>query len=215
MCGKLSNYIYVLLRVCLLTLLGATALVSPSFCQQRVETTAETNSQIAQLAKQSPPIISEYKLGSGDLVNVDVFDVPQLSRDVRVSDTGFISLPLLPERIVAKGLSTMQLQEKIAELLKASGLVTYPEVTVTLKEQRSQPITIIGSVKTPQVIQSLRPMSVLEVLSDVRRNLRRSGQRIAGHSKGARRHFRENRFGRAGPTGRSANHHCRSVGFIE
>jgi polysaccharide export outer membrane protein len=59
----------------------------------------------------------------------------------------------------------MQLQEKIAELLKASGLVTYPEVTVSLKEQRSQPITIIGSVKTPQVIQSLRPMSVLEVLS--------------------------------------------------
>lgn len=165
MCGKLSNYIYVLLRVCLLTLLGTTSLVLPSYCQQRVETTAETNSKLAQLAKQSPPITSEYKLGSGDLVNVDVFDVPQLSRDVRVSDTGFISLPLLPERIVAKGLSTMQLQEKIAELLKASGLVTYPEVTVTLKEQRSQPITVIGSVKTPQVIQSLRPMSVLEVLS--------------------------------------------------
>src|SRR5579863_5911536 len=165
MCGKRSNYIYALLRVCLLTFLGATVLVSTSFCQQRVETTAETNSKIAQLAKQSPPIMSEYKLGSGDLVNVDVFDVPQLSRDVRISDTGYISLPLLPERIVAKGLSTIQLQEKIAELLKASGLVTYPEVTVSLKEQRSQPITVIGSVKTPQVIQSLRPMSVLEVLS--------------------------------------------------
>ena len=154
-----------MLRVCLLTSLGATVLVSTSFCQQRVETTAETNSKISQLAKQSLPIMSEYKLGSGDLVNVDVFDVPQLSRDVRVSDSGYISLPLLPERIVAKGLSTIQLQEKIAELLKASGLVTYPEVTVSLKEQRSQPITVIGSVKTPQVIQSLRPMSVSEVLS--------------------------------------------------
>lgn len=166
MCGKRPEYIYASLRVCLFTSIGATLLVSTSFCQQRVETTAETNSKIAQLAKQSsPPIMSEYKLGSGDLVNVDVFDVPQLSRDVRVSDSGYISLPLLPERIVAKGLSTIQLQEKIAELLKASGLVTYPEVTVSLKEQRSQPITVIGSVKTPQVIQSLRKMSVLEVLS--------------------------------------------------
>lgn len=166
MVGKRSEYLYVLLRVCLPTLLSALILASPSFSQQRVETTQETNARIAQLAKQaSPPIMSEYKLGTGDLVNVDVFDVPQLSRDVRISDTGYISLPLLPERIVAKGLSTIQLQEKIAELLKASGLVTNPEVTVSLREQRSQPITVIGSIKTPQVIQSLRPMSVLEVLS--------------------------------------------------
>jgi polysaccharide export outer membrane protein len=166
MCGKRLQFFYALLRVCLLTLFGATVLVSTSFSQQRVETAAETNNRIAQLAKQTPPIVSEYKLGSGDLINVDVFDVPQLSRDVRVSETGYISLPLLPDRIVAKGLSPMQLQEKIAELLKASGLVTSPEVTVSLKEQRSQPITVIGSVKAPQVIQSLRPMSVLEVLSD-------------------------------------------------
>jgi polysaccharide biosynthesis/export protein len=165
MCGNRSEGRHGLLRVCLLVIFGATLFVSPSFSQQRVETTAETNSRIAQLAKQSPPITSEYKLGSGDLVNVDVFDVPQLSRDVRVSESGYISLPLLPERIVAKGLSTIQLQEKIAELLKASGLVTSPDVTVSLKEQRSQPITIIGSVKTPQVIQSLHPMSVLEILS--------------------------------------------------
>jgi polysaccharide biosynthesis/export protein len=166
MFGKRPDYLYVLLRVCLLTFFGAIILVSPSFSQQRVETTAETNNRIAQLAKQaSPPLMSEYKLGNGDLVNVDVFDVPQLSRDVRIDDSGHISLPLLPERIVARGLSTVQLQEKIAELLKASGLVTSPEVTVSLREQRSQPITIIGSIKTPQVIQSLRPMSVLEVLS--------------------------------------------------
>ena len=165
MCGKRPGYLYVLLRVCLLTFFGAIILVSPSFSQQRVETAAETNSRIAALAKQSPPLMSEYKLGNGDLVNVDVFDVPQLTRDVRIDDSGRISLPLLPERIVAKGLSAVQLQEKIAELLKASGLVTNPEVTVSLKEQRSQPITVIGSVKTPQVIQSMRPMSVLEILS--------------------------------------------------
>lgn len=165
MCGKRSKYSHAAVRVCLFAFLGAVVLVSPSFSQQRVETAAETNARIAQLAKQVQPISSEYKLGGGDLINIDVFDVPQLSRDVRVSESGYISLPLLPERVVAKGLSAMQLQDKIAELLKASGLVTYPEVTVTLKEQHSQPITVIGSVRSPQVIQSLRPMSVLEILS--------------------------------------------------
>jgi polysaccharide export outer membrane protein len=165
MYGKRSKRSYVTARVCLLSFIGAIVIAPPSFSQQRVETAAETNARIAQLAKQSQIVPSEYKLGSGDLINVDVFDVPQLTRDVRVSESGYISLPLLPERVVAKGLSAMQLQEKIAELLKASGLVTYPEVTVTLKEQHSQPITVIGSVRQPQVIQSLRPMSVLEILS--------------------------------------------------
>jgi polysaccharide export outer membrane protein len=165
MLGKRFGLFSVLVRVCLLAILSFTLLSFPSFSQQRVETTAETNSKILSLSKQMESSKGEYKLGSGDLVNVDVFDVPQLTRDVRISESGYISLPLLPVRILAKGLTVPQLQEKIGELLQANGLVTNPEVTVNLKEQRSQPITVIGAVKLPQVIQSLRPMSLLEVLS--------------------------------------------------
>ena len=165
MLGKRSGLFNPLVRVCFFSLFLVTFIVVPSFSQKRVETTAETNSKIQALSKQVEPIYSEYKLGNGDLINVEVFDVPQLTRDVRISENGFISLPLLPVRIQAKGLSVIQLQEKIAELLRANGLVTNPEVTVNLREQRSQPITIIGSVKAPQVIQSVRPMSILEVLS--------------------------------------------------
>jgi polysaccharide export outer membrane protein len=165
MLGERFGIYNALIPVCLFSFLGFTFLAAPSFSQKRVETTAETNSKILALSKQVEPIYSEYKLGSGDLVNIEVFDVPQLTRDVRVMESGYISMPLLPVRILAKGLSVIQLQEKIGELLQANGLVTNPEVTVSLKEQRSQPITVIGSVRTPQVIQSLRPMSVLEVLS--------------------------------------------------
>ena len=165
MLGKRLGFYSAWIRVCLFSFFGFTLLAAPSFSQKRVETTAETNARILALSKQVEPIYSEYKLGPGDLVNIEVFDVPQLTRDVRVTDSGYISLPLLPVRILAKGLSVIQLQEKIGELLQANGLVTNPEVTVNLKEQRSQPITVIGSVKSPQVIQALRPMSVLEVLS--------------------------------------------------
>jgi polysaccharide export outer membrane protein len=165
MLGKRTDIFFSLVRVCLIAVLGASYFITTSFAQQRVETTAETNSRIASLAKLSEPVSGEYKLGSGDLIGIEVFDVPQLSREVRISESGLISLPLLQERVLAKGLTTIQLQEKLEELLKASGLVTYPEVTVSLKEQRSQPITVIGSIKMPQVIQSVRPMSVLEVLS--------------------------------------------------
>ena len=108
---------------------------------------------------------TEYVVGSGDLLGVEVFDVPELSRDVRVSETGYISLPLMPAKIRAQGLTPFQLQDKLAELLQTNGLVSTPQVSVTIKEQHSQPITIIGQVKNPMVIQALRQTTLLEALS--------------------------------------------------
>jgi polysaccharide export outer membrane protein len=165
MCVNRGGVFNVLIRAFLPVFLSGLAAATPSFCQQHLETTEETNTRILERAKDTNAASGEYRLGSGDLVNVDVFDVPQLTRDVRVSEAGYISLPLLPVRVLAKGLTGMQLEEKISELLQANGLVSHPNVTVTLKEQHSQPITVIGAVKSPQVVQTIRPMSLLEVLS--------------------------------------------------
>jgi polysaccharide export outer membrane protein len=126
---------------------------------------AETNERIAQLAQASDVKQGEYLIGSGDLLGVEVFDVPELSRDVRVNETGYISLPLMPSKVRAAGLTPYQLQDKLAELLQTNGLVSTPEVTVTIKEQHSQPITVIGSVKSPMVIQPLRKTTLLQALS--------------------------------------------------
>ncbi len=152
-------------RVCLVAGLVVLTGVAPSLAQQRLQTADETNSRLRDLARMNENSGGDYKIGTGDLITVDVFDVPQISREVRVSETGYIALPLLPVRVLARGLTTVQLEEKLAELLQVNGLVTHPEVTVTVKEQRSLPITVIGSVKMPQVIQTSRPMSLVEVLS--------------------------------------------------
>jgi polysaccharide export outer membrane protein len=124
-----------------------------------------TNDRIAQLVEASEVKQGEYTIGAGDLLGVEVFDVPELSRDVRVSETGYITLPLLPTRIRAQGLTPLQLQDKLAELLQTNGLVSTPQVSITIKEQHSQPITVIGEVKNPQVIQAIRRMTLLEALS--------------------------------------------------
>jgi polysaccharide export outer membrane protein len=57
-------------------------------------------------------------------------------------------------------------EEKITELLQANGLVSRPQVTVFVKEQRSQPITVIGAVRRPLVFQAVRQTTLLEVLSE-------------------------------------------------
>ncbi len=126
---------------------------------------AETNDRIAQLALASDVRQGEYLIGSGDLLGIEVFDVPELSREVRVNETGYISLPLMPSKVRAAGLTPYQLQDKLAELLQTNGLVSTPEVTVSLKEQHSQPITVIGAVKNASVIQAARKTTLLQALS--------------------------------------------------
>ena len=104
---------------------------------------SETNDRIAQLALASDVKQGDYVIGSGDLLGIEVFDVPELSRDVRVNETGYISLPLMPSKVRAGGLTPFQLQDKLAELLQTNGLVSTPQVTVSMKEQHSEPITVI------------------------------------------------------------------------
>jgi len=61
--------------------------------QSAIETPQQTNDQIQHLAAvvQARPVSTP--IGSGDLVHIDVFDVPELSRDVRVSDSGTSAFP--------------------------------------------------------------------------------------------------------------------------
>jgi len=131
----------------------------------KLATTVDANERIAQLALATSVKQGDYVIGSGDLLGVEVFDVPELSRDVRVNETGFISLPLIPVKVHVTGLTTFQLQDKLAELLQSNGLVSAPQVSVNLKEQHSQPITVIGAVKSPMVIQAVRQTTLLQVLS--------------------------------------------------
>jgi len=136
--------------------------ISPS---SKLGAKADVNDRIAQLALANSAKPGDYVIGSGDLLDIEVFDVPELTREVRVNETGFISLPLIPVKVSVNGLTTFQLQDKLAELLQTNGLVSTPQVTVSVKEQRSQPITVIGAVKGATVIQAVRQMTLLQVLT--------------------------------------------------
>jgi protein involved in polysaccharide export with SLBB domain len=131
------------------------------------ETPQQVNDRIRTLTMGSKSSIPhDYVIGSGDLLDVSVFDVPELSKEVRVSQTGTINIPLIPVRLRVAGLSETQAEEKIAELLEANGLVSHPEVGVAVKEHRSQPITVVGAVTHPMVYQADRDVTLLEVLAE-------------------------------------------------
>lgn len=134
--------------------------------RQTVQTSQQTNEKILQLASRARTEPVDIPIGAGDLVHVDVFGVPDLSRDVRVSQTGDITFPLLPGLIHVAGLDVFQLQNKIGQLLIENGLVSHPQVSVIVKEQNSQPISIVGAVRHPMVYQAVRPTTLLQLLAE-------------------------------------------------
>jgi len=149
---------------------GFFAVPSIARAQQNVtvgETPQQINDRIRTLTMGSRNSAShDYVIGSGDLLDISVFDVPELSKEVRVSQSGTISIPLIPVRLRVAGLSETQAEEKIAELLEANGLVSHPEVGVAVKEHRSQPITVVGAVQHPMVYQADHDVTLLEVLAE-------------------------------------------------
>jgi polysaccharide biosynthesis/export protein len=151
--------------VCLLVALAAGPGLQTALCQDKAETPQETNQKIQQLAALARAVPADVPVGAGDLLHIDVFDVPELSRDIRVSDSGEIGFPLLPERLMAAGLTPYQLEKKLEEVLSTNGLVAHPQVSVFVREQSSQPISVIGAVARPTVLQGGRPMTLLEVLA--------------------------------------------------
>jgi polysaccharide biosynthesis/export protein len=147
-------------------LLCAFVVVSISSAQT-VETPQQTNERIKSLATaQHAPPPTDYIIGTGDVISVQVFDVPEMSRDLRVGQTGTIGIPLIPVRLHVAGLTEVQAERKIEEVLEANGLIAHPEVSVVAKEKKSRPITVVGAVGHPMVYSAERQVTLVEVLAE-------------------------------------------------
>lgn len=83
----------------------------------------------------------------GDLIEVQVFDAPELTRIVRVSDAGDISLPLLGA-IQVTGKTARQLEITVQDKLRGTYMID-PRVTIEVKEAAAQPIYVLGEVNQP------------------------------------------------------------------
>src|SRR5256885_11533428 len=132
-----------------LTALLGTLVLAPPGSSQAVEPSDQINDRIRAFSASKRAPAQDYVIGSGDLIGVQVFDVPDLTREVRVSQTGTIAIPLVPVRLHISGLTETQAERKIEEVLIANGLISHPEVSVTVRDKKSKPITIVGAVSHP------------------------------------------------------------------
>ncbi|MCJ7524332.1 MAG: polysaccharide biosynthesis/export family protein [Candidatus Aminicenantes bacterium] len=105
----------------------------------------------------------EYQIGAKDLLEISVFEVPELNITVRVSENGMVTLPLLGE-IKAEGLNRADLEKQIAASLEKNYLKN-AQVTIFIKEFQSKKISVMGAVKNPGEHDLIGRQSLLQVIS--------------------------------------------------
>jgi polysaccharide export outer membrane protein len=106
----------------------------------------------------------DYLLGSGDIIEVTVFGVEELNKKELVLNAGGkISLPFINE-VQLMGLTPREAEVKIAALFEAT-VMKNPQVSVTVKEYRSQFINVLGAVVKPGTYQLIRRAFLVDALA--------------------------------------------------
>jgi polysaccharide biosynthesis/export protein len=104
----------------------------------------------------------DYKIGPQDVVRIDVWKEPEISRTTPVRPDGRISLPLLND-VQAAGLTPTQLAANISEGLKK--FITNPQVTVGVNEINSRRVYVTGEVTKPGAFPLQAGMTILQALT--------------------------------------------------
>jgi polysaccharide export outer membrane protein len=121
----------------------------------------QASDKLANSKSDAQPVDS--RIGSDDLLDITVFEAPEMNVTVRVSASGEISLPLIGA-VHAAGLTPKDLESSLQMLLRRTYMKD-PHVGVFVHELQSHPVSVVGAVKSPGVFQIRGTKTVIEMLS--------------------------------------------------
>ncbi len=111
-----------------------------------------------------PPAPPSLPISYGDLIDVSVFDSPELSGSLRVNQSGEVVLKL-GGSVQVKGLTAAEAGHAIAERLKLAQIMLDPHVNVLIIEYQSQGVTVTGEVRSPGVYPMLTNRTVMDMIA--------------------------------------------------
>ena len=123
------------------------------------------------------PVSPGIRLGSGDLISVSVYGVPELGQDLRINDQGNVSMALIGSVHLA-GLTPEAAQNTIEEKLRSGGFLNNPHVTILIKEMATQGISIMGEVARPGIYPLMGPRRLYDVIAAAGGLSQRAGQLV-------------------------------------
>ena len=144
----------------LFTILLTSACPLRLLAQNASSPTVAAESSVPALNATAHPL----QISAGDLLDVIVFDTPELSGKLRVDEHGNIALPLAGDLTVSQ-LTAEQSARAIEAKLSRVEILKDPHVLVTVLEYSTQGVTLLGEVKQPGVYPLLGPHSLLDLIS--------------------------------------------------
>lgn len=106
----------------------------------------------------------EYVLGTGDLVEITVYQQKDLNTRARVTEAGTISFPLLGAVRIG-GLTEQGAEQLLGRLLKERKIVQSPQVSLFVEEYRSRQVAILGKVGKPGKYPVTQSSTVLDIIA--------------------------------------------------
>ena len=129
---------------------------------QAVTASADGAAVSAATSVPSKPLVSDYIIGPEDVLAVNVWKEPEVSRTLPVRPDGKISLPLVGD-LLASGRTPAELQSDIKQQLRT--YFTSPEVTVLVQEAKSHKFNIVGEINKPGSYVLSNSMTVLDAIA--------------------------------------------------
>ena len=106
---------------------------------------------------------ADYILGPDDQIVIRAFQAEEISdKPMQVTGEGYINAPMIG-RVKAAGLTIAQLEQELTK--KLATYYEHPQVSVFVSDYRSQPVSVIGAVNTPGMVQLRGPKTLLQVIS--------------------------------------------------
>lgn len=131
---------------------------------QSPTTAAEAERRPAQSPMAVNPKMQNIPIGPGDLLDVEVFNTPELSGKLRVDQRGSITLPLGRE-VSVQGMTVAGAASAIQDALLNSRIMLQPAVMVNVVEYATEGVTVLGEVRFPGIYTLLGPHSLYDALA--------------------------------------------------
>ena len=108
---------------------------------------------------------NEYKIGPKDLLDILFYGQDKLNAHVRVSEQGKVTLTWVNE-VDVSGLTATQLEKKLVGLYKEGNYLVDPQISVFIKEMRSNRVSIVGAVQKPAAYELLGRQTLLGLIAE-------------------------------------------------
>jgi uncharacterized protein involved in exopolysaccharide biosynthesis/protein involved in polysaccharide export with SLBB domain len=111
-----------------------------------------------------PRMVTNAPLGPGFLVHMEIFGVPEMSTDLRVTDTGAINVPLLG-LVSVQGMTATQAADMLAKRYIDAHVLVNAQITITVLQYATISVSVLGEVQAPGEVQLAPPATLERVLA--------------------------------------------------